>query len=124
MSRLAPGCPCGSSEDVWRGRCASCRAGAAKAAQAATPQERGLVLEALAARTEGAVPRRGSGAVRGRKGDWAADGFLTEHKATERASYRLTLRTWRKIEGEARAEGLEPRMVLDVAGVRLEVRGC
>lgn len=82
------------------------------------------MLEAEAAKADGTSPRRGSGAVRGRKGDWAADGFLTEHKATEAASYTLRLATWEKIRAEARAEGLEPRMVLDVRGTRLEVRGC
>ena len=47
---------------------------------------------------------------------------LIEHKATTARSYRLTVGLWRKIESDAALVGREPLLVINLDGLRLEVR--
>lgn len=81
----------------------------------ARQQERG-VAAALGGRTVVA-----SGALPAMKGDVRAPSWLVECKTTESSHYSLTLKTLRKIEGEAAMEARHPCLQLNMKGRRYVV---
>ena len=90
-----------------------------------TPQRDGRRAERREAARQGARPVRASGALPGSGGDFVRpDGALVEHKATRAASFRITKAMWDKIAGEARREMREPMMLINISGLRLEVRAA
>lgn len=63
----------------------------------------------------------GSGSLPGMKGDVTSSRWLVEAKQTVTQRFSLTLRLWRKIEGEAVSKGKLPVMLIEMSGRTLAV---
>lgn len=82
----------------------------------------------LSKRQENAIARKllgrriaGSGSMPGNKGDVRTQRWLIEAKQTQGGRFNLTLKLWRKIEGEAISASKEPAMVIEMSGRSLVV---
>lgn len=63
----------------------------------------------------------GSGSLPGMKGDVSSKHWLVEAKQTVMGRFSLTLKLWRKIEGEAVAKGKLPVIVVELAGRKVAI---
>ena len=78
--------------------------------------------EARTAKDFGGRTQLASGALDGMKGDVRTTEFLIENKYTDKDSYKLELRTWRKIENEAIRDSVRvPLMQIDIQDLELVV---
>jgi hypothetical protein len=85
-------------------------------------QRRGLKLERKIVDEWGGKTRPGSGNLRSLPGDGIKDGELLQVKTTTKDSIRITKAIWTQIEQEALLLDRTPKLILDISGLRLEVR--
>lgn len=85
-------------------------------------QKAGRKEEIKEAKRRDARPTRGSGSQGHDPGDIDDGEYLIEHKFTEHKSFSVKKETWEKIAREAHQQGRTPMMVLNISGLRLEVR--
>jgi len=76
--------------------------------------------EALTAKEFGGRVTPASGALTGAKGDVRTADFLIENKYTDADSYKMELKTWKKIDNEALRDGMRvPMMQIDIQDLQL-----